>query len=479
MAKQPRKTRYSSSNCIQDIFGFICNYVLSYSKPDQKYIAEDYIDHLQIDEPQEIRSPIVDYVHTHTPVHIPDAPVEVLVRHKPPALSPTLAKALDGCKPLASPPVPAKIPDRYKPLDLPPILHDLPANYTNNLPRFDGENANITAEKHIQSLEDFLDLLRLEDDDVCIRMFSLSLQGKVKNWFKNLPAASINNFHQFVQVFLDRWVIMRNVFLILEEYDHLKRQPGETVPQFSARFNKVYHAMPADIRPPPGSTHLHFPDAFDPEMAFQLRERNTATLEEMQNIAVDVEANLLIKRSKVKNKEKEQLKSSEAKLDILASTMEEMMQKISIREKLDVQRHHVPLISEKEKVIVPKHFAAHPWYHGLDNDSFMYSIHNTVKDEVPTQLVEEPSTDMMCMFDDISYLDNLPKCDQYDDDHEAEIDVDCSKKSTTCRWQEEDQLQLRYDNQPLPNNHDSDEENAENFRVREKLCPYVSHLFNF
>jgi hypothetical protein len=237
--------------------------------------------------------------------------------------------------------------------------------------------------------------------------------------------------------------------------------------------------MPADIRPPPGSTHLHFPDAFDPEMAFQLRERNTATLEEMQNIAVDVEANLLIKRSKVKNKEKEQLKSSEAKLDILASAMEEMMQKISRKDELVVQRHHVPLISEKEKVTVPKHFAAHPWYHGLDNDSFMYSIHNTVEDEVPTHLVEEPSADMMCMFDDFSYWHNLPKCDQYDDDHEAEIDVDCSKQPTACRWQEEDQLQLRYDNQPLPNNHDSDEENAENFRVREKSLPLCFSSFQF
>jgi hypothetical protein len=67
---------------------------------------------------------------------------------------------MDGCKPLASPPIPAKIPDRYKPLHLPPFLHDLPINYINNLPRFDGENVKITVEKHIQSLEDFLDLLR-------------------------------------------------------------------------------------------------------------------------------------------------------------------------------------------------------------------------------------------------------------------------------------------------------------------------------
>jgi hypothetical protein len=197
---------------------------------------------------------------------------------------------------------------------LPPILHDLPVNYINNLPRFDGENEKITAEMHIQNLEDFLDLYEVEDYDVCIRMLALSLQGKVKNWFRNLPAASIRNFHQFMQVFLDRWVIRGNVFLILEEYEHLKRKPGKTLHQFSARFNKVYHTIPTDIRPPPGSAHLHYPDAFDPEMTFQLRERNTASLEEMQHIVVDVETNLLIKRSKLKDKEMEQLKSSEAKL---------------------------------------------------------------------------------------------------------------------------------------------------------------------
>jgi hypothetical protein len=63
---------------------------------------------------------------------------------------------------------------------LPPILHDLPVNYINNLPRFDGENEKITAEKHIQNLEDFLDLYEVEDDDVCIRMFALSWEVKLK-----------------------------------------------------------------------------------------------------------------------------------------------------------------------------------------------------------------------------------------------------------------------------------------------------------
>jgi hypothetical protein len=70
----------------------------------------------------------------------------------------------------------------------------------------------------------------------------------------------------------------------------------------------------------------------------------------------------------------------------------------------------------------------------------MYSIHGTVKDEAPSQFVEEQPADMMCMFDDIPYLDCPPKWDQYDDDHEAETEVDCSEEPAACHWQEEDHL---------------------------------------
>jgi hypothetical protein len=159
--------------------------------------------------------------------------------------------------------------------------------------------------------------------------------------------------------------------------------------------------------------------------------------------------------------------------------MEEMMQKINRKDELAVERHHGPLISEKESVTVPKHFAAHPWYHGLANDSFMYSIHHTVEHEVQNQRVVEDSPGMICMFNGISSMDDLPKCDQYDDDHEAEIEVDCSEKPTACCWQEEDHLWFRYDNQPLHNSHDNDEEGAENFRVREKSLPLCFSSFQF
>jgi hypothetical protein len=68
----------------------------------------------------------------------------------------------------------------------------------------------------------------------------------------------------------------------------------------------------------------------------------------------------------------------------------------------------------------------------------MYSIHNTVEDEVQNQNMEENTLDMICMFNAISSMDDLPKLDRYDDDYTT---MDFSKKSTTYNWEEEDHFQ--------------------------------------
>ena len=96
--------------------------------------------------------------------------------------------------PVVHTPTPCKIPDRYKPLVLPSVLHAFPKNYDLYLPRFDGECKNVNAEQHVQNVENFLDLFEVDDEDVSIRLFALSLQAKVKIWFKALPDASISDF---------------------------------------------------------------------------------------------------------------------------------------------------------------------------------------------------------------------------------------------------------------------------------------------
>ena len=71
------------------------------------------------------------------------------------------------------------------------------------MPRFDGECKNVNAEQHVQNVENFLDLYKIDEGDVSIRLFSLSLQGKVKSWFEALLDVSITDLQQFIKVFLD------------------------------------------------------------------------------------------------------------------------------------------------------------------------------------------------------------------------------------------------------------------------------------
>ena len=46
----------------------------------------------------------------------------------------------------------------------------------------------------MQNVETILDLFEVDEGDVSIRLFALSLQGQMKSWFKALPDASISDF---------------------------------------------------------------------------------------------------------------------------------------------------------------------------------------------------------------------------------------------------------------------------------------------
>lgn len=134
-----------------------------------------------------------------------------------------------------------------------------------------------------------------------MRIFSQTLTGDVRTWFRYLPPNSIYSLDVFYQQFLNRWEKKKNHLQILSEYENLKRGPNETVQNYCTRFNNVYNAIPLDLRPPPSLALIKFPDGFDTDLAFQLRVRNSPTLEDMKIVVISVEANLLSKRARVRN----------------------------------------------------------------------------------------------------------------------------------------------------------------------------------
>jgi hypothetical protein len=71
------------------------------------------------------------------------------------------------------------------------------------------------------------------------------------------------------------------------------------------------------------------------------------------------------------------------------------------------------------------------------------------------RLLKEKSADMMCMFDDLAYVDDFPGYDHQGDDYVVEFDDDCSEKPTLSSWEEEVQLpQCQNENQTLHTNQD-------------------------
>jgi hypothetical protein len=64
---------------------------------------------------------------------------------------------------------------------------------------------------------------------------------------------------------------------------------------------------------------------------------------------------------------------------------------------------------ERTKINVPRIFPIQPQYFDPPNDYFMYSIHDIAKDEVQNKM--RKLLEMMCMFDDLAYVDDFPRYD--------------------------------------------------------------------
>jgi L-rhamnose mutarotase len=224
---------------------------------------------------------------------------------------------------------------RYAPLVLAAPLHAMPQDYQTILPQFDATGP-LNTQQDVDKMNDYFDLQEVDEVDVKMQLFAQSLTGDVKKWFKALPATLVHDLVAFQRIFLDRWQVKKNSLQILSEYENIKRNQGETVQDYCTHFNNLYNAIPTEIKPPQGLALIKFPDGFDANMSYQLRERNAATLEDMQKSAISVEANLLAKRARQRSerrvtiKEEPSTSTTDSKWDAMVRTMELMLERMNV-----------------------------------------------------------------------------------------------------------------------------------------------------
>jgi hypothetical protein len=152
---------------------------------------------------------------------------------------------------------------RYAPLVMHVGLHALLAiDYMKYLPRYNGEG-DVTAEEHLVSFYNFADNFNIDHVDVWMRLFVQSLYGEVRKWFRSLPLASIEDIKAFDETFIKQWGDRRDFLYYITEIGALKRKNGESISDFTKRFNKMYGRIPDEIKPIEASAKITYANAFD------------------------------------------------------------------------------------------------------------------------------------------------------------------------------------------------------------------------
>jgi hypothetical protein len=182
---------------------------------------------------------------------------------------------------------------RYAPLILPHPMNPFPAgDYLKYMPKFTGEG-DITAEEHLAAFYSYADNLNIGDEDVWMRVFVQSLDGEVRKWFRGLAPGSIAGIEALDNAFLRQWGDKKDFMYYMTEFGSLKKMEGESVSDFSKRFNKMYNKIPDEIKPSEASAKMSYASAFGPDFCLLLRERRAASLAQMQDAAIEVESNVL------------------------------------------------------------------------------------------------------------------------------------------------------------------------------------------
>ena len=140
----------------------------------------------------------------------------------------------------------------FDPICIPIVLHDLPLGYFTRMRKLYGERGYST-EKHLGWFSDWVDLEEVDHDDVKVRLFSQTLVGEVKKWYKNLVDDSIMRYQSFKDALKDKWENQKYPKQYLFEYHSIRRKESDFVQEFSDTFMKMYNSIPTQFKPPLGS----------------------------------------------------------------------------------------------------------------------------------------------------------------------------------------------------------------------------------
>ena len=104
------------------------------------------------------------------------------------------------------------------------------------------------------------------------------MDGEARKWFRSLPPSSIIGIEALDAIFLKQWGDRKDYLYYITEFGSLKRKEGETLADFTKRFNMVFQKIPVEVKPPKTTAMITYANAFDAKFALWPRAAKPATL---------------------------------------------------------------------------------------------------------------------------------------------------------------------------------------------------------
>jgi hypothetical protein len=171
--------------------------------------------------------------------------------------------------------------------------HAIPDKAIEKLPSFQGNNA-VSAHSHLLNFD--LCILKWchghDEEDVKMTLFVYSLEGDVAEWFSEQDPNKFSTLAEIFQAFRERWGDQKENRFLLATLSTSQKKENETMEEFNKKFNDLVKSLPTSIKPPPASILIHYMEAFEGEIRYQLRDKDPQTLKDAQNFAVRIDKNM-------------------------------------------------------------------------------------------------------------------------------------------------------------------------------------------
>jgi hypothetical protein len=140
----------------------------------------------------------------------------------------------------------------------------------------------------------FFQLHPISDDaeDLAMKFFSATLHNNARRWYDGLPDVSITSMGQLQEVFLKRWNIKEDPFVLLNELNYIKKNENETVREFHDKFERLIQQITASHHSSNNLFLFLYTKAFTRQIGFPIRDKTPRTIQESYHMATEVEANI-------------------------------------------------------------------------------------------------------------------------------------------------------------------------------------------